>query len=354
MDKRSFTLEELAQLTKTRFVGDKSAKVSGINSLEEASETDVSFLANARYEESMKRSQAGIICIGPTTPLIPGKNFLISDHPSRVFQQLAELILAEKLATTGFEKIHPSALIHPSAVIGEGVSIGPFTVIDMNVVVESSTTIGAFVFIGAHTKVGKECTIHPGCIIRERCLIGNRVILQPGCVIGSCGFGYLPDEKGKFQKLQQLGIVVIEDDVEIGANTTIDRARFKETKICRGTKIDNLVQIAHNVIVGEDNAIAAQTGIAGSSKTGRNVVMGGQVGISGHVDIGDGASIGAQAGVSKTLPAHGKYRGCPAQPINDYHRQKILVKKLPALVKQIEALEKQIVMLQEEVRSLKK
>jgi UDP-3-O-[3-hydroxymyristoyl] glucosamine N-acyltransferase len=302
----------------------------------------------------MKRSRAGIICVGPSVQLIEGKNYLISDNPSALFQQLAEMILCIDKLFTGFEGVHPTAQIHPTALIDPTATIGPCAVIDMHAVIGSNTLIGSSVYVGPHTRIGSNCTIHPGCILREHCSIGNRVVLQPGCVIGSCGFGYLPDEKGRFQKLQQLGIVILEDDVEIGANTTIDRARFKETKICRGTKIDNLVQIAHNVVIGEDNAIAAQTGIAGSSKTGRHVIIGGQVGILGHVFVGDGTSLGAQAGVSKTLPPGGKYRGTPAVPINDFNRQQVLVKKLSHTNKHIENLQEQISKLQEELLAVKK
>jgi UDP-3-O-[3-hydroxymyristoyl] glucosamine N-acyltransferase len=353
MQKKTFTLEELAQHTQSRFVGNKNTTVCGVNGLEEATSEDVSFLANPRYEETMKRSGAGIFCIGPGVELKEGKNYLISNNPSAIFQKIAELLLSFKNTLSGFQGIHPTAQIHPTAKIEKNVTIGPYAVIDMHVSIGQSSFIGSCVYIGPSTTIGSECTLHPGCIIREECTIGNRVILQPGCVIGSCGFGYLPNEKGRFFKLQQLGVVILEDDVEIGANTTIDRARFKETKISRGSKIDNLVQIAHNVIIGEDNAIAAQTGIAGSSQTGKNVIMGGQVGITGHVEIGDGTMLATRTGVSKSLPACGKFRGSPALALNEYNRQKVYVKKLPKLYQQIENLEKQLQSLQKELEELK-
>jgi UDP-3-O-[3-hydroxymyristoyl] glucosamine N-acyltransferase len=179
-------------------------------------------------------------------------------------------------------------------------------------------------------------------VVRERCTLGDRVILQPGAIIGSCGFGYVTDEKGSHVKLEQMGTVIIENDVEIGANTTVDRARFKATKVGKGSKLDNLVQIAHNVEIGPHNMMAAQTGIAGSAKTGKYVMMGGQVGILGHLEIADGAMIATRGGVSKTVKRAGKYAGSPIMPLSDYNRQQVLLRKIDAFVEKIAELEKRI------------
>jgi UDP-3-O-[3-hydroxymyristoyl] glucosamine N-acyltransferase len=212
--------------------------------------------------------------------------------------------------------------------------------------------IGAHCFVGAAVEIKNDCILYPASIIRERCRLGNRVILQSGAVIGSCGFGYVTDKKGCHQKLEQIGIVIIEDDVEIGANTTIDRSRFDATVIRQGTKIDNLVQIAHNVEIGAYNLIAAQTGVAGSAKTGHHVMMGGQTGISGHISIDDCTMIASRGGVSKSLKT-GKYNGSPAIPLHEFNREKIHVRRLESYVERIKELEKKIETLESQMKRSK-
>ncbi len=336
---KSFTLSELAVKTAAKLVGKEDYLITGVNTLDEATPEDVSFLANSRYREAMKQSAAGVICIDAQTPQIEGKNYLVTENPSRAFQIIAELLLIS--SSSGFSGIHPTAVVHSEAIIGSNVSIGPYAVIDRGAEIGDGTTIAPHVSIGYDVKIGNHCILHPHSVVRERCRLGNRVILQPGAVVGSCGFGYTPDAMGAYQKLEQLGIVILEDDVEIGANTTIDRSRFKATIIRRGTKIDNLCQIAHNVEVGEHNAIAAQTGIAGSSKTGKYVMLGGQVGILGHVILDDQVMIATRGGVSKSLKT-GKYRGSPAIPIHEYHRQEVHVRKLEEYVERLKELENKI------------
>ena len=280
-----------------------------------------------------------MICIDRQTPLQDGKNYLITDDPSRAFQKIVELL--HQAGSSAFSGIHPTAVIHPTATLGKEVSIGPYAVIDRNVVIGDNTRIDAHTFIGAEVHIDSNCHIHPSCTIRERCRLGKRVILQSGAIIGSCGFGYTTDQQGVHQKLEHVGIVILEDDVEIGANTTIDRSRFKATIIRKGSKIDNLVQIAHNVEIGPFNLIAAQTGIAGSAKTGRYVMMGGQVGILGHVELGDQVMLATRSGASKSLKA-GKYRGSPALPIAEFNRQEVYVRKLEEYVQRIKALEQKL------------
>lgn len=346
MAPKQFTLKTLAEITNSKLIGDEKHEISGVNSLEAANTNDASFLANSRYEEAMKKSNAGVICVNHSTLVFEKKNFLISDDPSRAFQKIAELIISAE-SISGFEDIHPTAIIHPSAKIGKNVNIGPYVVIDRNAHVENNTKIYSHTYIGPNVKIGSFCTIFSNVSIRESSQIGNRVIIQPGAVIGSCGFGFVCDKDGKYQKLQQLGFVVIEDDVEIGANTTIDRARFNHTLIKKGSKIDNLVQIAHNVEIGENNAIAAQTGISGSSKTGKNVILGGQVGIAGHLKLSDNVMVGAQSGISKNLE-EGKYRGTPAAPISEWNREYVLQRKLYSYVDRIKKLEAKIEELKKE------
>lgn len=335
----SFTLAELSAATGAQLVGDPALSITGINTLEDASSQDASFLANPRYLEAMKKTEAGVVCVDLKAELVPSKNYLLSDDPARTIQIIAELFVSPE--PSGFAGIHPSAVIHPSASIHPSATIGPNAVIDRGVSIGANTRIGPNVSIGFLVTIGENCQIHPNCVVRERCRLGNRVILQPGAVIGSCGFGYTPDKQGRHTKLEQLGIVLIEDDVEIGANTTIDRARFKATIIRKGTKVDNLVQIAHNVEIGEHNIIAAQSGIAGSSKTGKYVMMGGQSGILGHVELEDHVLLATRAGVSKSLKS-GKYRGSPAIPITEFHRQEVHVRKLEEYASRIKELEKKL------------
>lgn len=333
-----FTLGELAARTAAQLIGDPDLPISGVNTLDEAGPHDLSFLANNRYQEAMKRSAAGAVCATAACAAdFPGKNYLVSPAPSQVFQHVVHLLLPSGIS--GFQGIHPTAVIHETAVIGNNVSIGPYVVIDRDVQIGDGTQIDAHVSIGFEAVIGSQCHLYPSSVVRERCRLGNRVILQPGAVIGSCGFGFLPDEAGRYQKLEQLGIVIIEDDVEIGANTTVDRSRFKATKISAGSKIDNLCQIAHNVEIGEHTVIAAQTGIAGSSKIGRRVMLGGQVGIVGHVQLSDGVMVSSQSGVSKSLIKSGPYRGTPAIPMQEYHHREVLVRKLEDFVERLKALE---------------
>lgn len=346
--KKSFTLKELATLVQADFIGDKDYIVCGINTLDEAKEDEVSFLANSRYLDAMKKSKAGVICTTSALLSTNCNNYLLSNDPSYTFQKVAQIILSAQ-DKTGFEGYHSSAIIHESASLGENITISPYAVIDKNSQIGANTFIGPFVYIGPQVTIGSGCYIHSHSCIRERCILGERVILQPGAVIGSCGFGYTQDEKGKNIKLEQLGIVIIEDDVEIGANTTIDRARFKATIIHNGAKIDNLVQVAHNTEIGEDNIIAAQTGIAGSVKTGKGVILGGQSGVQGHIELADYVMVAAKAGVSKSLQS-GRYRGVPAIDLNEYNRTNVHVRRLEKYVNLIKSLEKKVERLEESLK----
>lgn len=338
----SFTLEQLAELTQSTLVGNPHHIISGVDSIESATSQDATFLANLKYKEALASTSAGVICIGETIPLVEGKNYLISENPSRAFQKIIDTLLITPFNRSGFTGIHPTAVIHPTAKLGKDVQIGPYVVVDQGSTIGDRTHCDAFVSIGAGTTVGSDCHIHPHVTIREKCHIGNRCVLQPGAVIGSCGFGLTTDAQGVHHRLDQLGIVVIEDDVDIGANTTIDRARFKQTVVSQGTKIDNLVQIAHNVILGPHNIIVSQSGIAGSAKTGRNVVLGGQAGVVGHLEIADGVMVATRGGVSKSVTKAGKYGGSPVMPLADYNRQQVQLRKIGDYVKQIEALQQRL------------
>lgn len=343
---KNFKLKDIASLTQSQLIGDPHYVIEGVADLERAGANEASFLDNPRYEQAMLQSKAGVIFISTNISLPSGRNFLVNENPSLAFQQLIEVFFKEKGELSGFEGIHPTAVIHETCQLGANVKIGPYVVLDKDAKVGHNTFIGAGSYVGPHVTIGTDCVIHPRVVIRERCSIGNRVILQPGAIIGSCGFGYTTDKQGVHIKLSQLGIVEIEDDVEIGANSTIDRSRFEVTSIKKGSKIDNLVQIGHNVTIGPYNIIVAQSGIAGSTKTGHHVVIGGQVAVNGHIKLGDGVMLAGRSGATKSLLKAGKYGGVPAQPLDEHNRNDVFLhniekyclkplKELQELVKQL-------------------
>lgn len=342
MHKKYYTLAEIAELTQSKLIGDPDYLISNVSDLQTADAEDASFLANPNYEQAMKRSKAGVIFISEALEENADRNFLINSDPSRAFQKLLEMFHENIIKLSGFSGIHPSAVIHEKSTIGNNVSIGPLAIVDQNAKIGDNTTIGAGCYIGPGVIIGEQSVIHPNVTIRELCIIGNRVILHPGVVIGSCGFGYVTDEDGHHQKLCQVGIVTIEDDVEIGSNSTVDRSRFKSTTIGRGTKIDNLVQIAHGVTIGHDCIIVAQTGIAGSTEVGNHVVFGGQVGIAGHIKISSNVAIGAKSGVSKSITKPGNYRGIPAVPILEFNRIAVHTRNIDKFLDRLKEIESKL------------
>lgn len=339
--KKPMTLEAMAALTHCRLVGNPEHMISGVADLESATSQDASFFSNPRYLQAMKKSNAGVVFVDSKISLFDGLNFLVSDQPSRAFQQIVDVFHPPRHSPSGFKGIHPTAVIHPTAELGEEVSIGPHAVIDEEVKIGDHTFIGAGAYVGPGSTIGHSCLIHPRVVIREECQIGNHVIIQPGAVVGSCGFGYTLDKEGRHIKLNQVGNVLIEDDVEIGANATIDRARFKSTKVGRGSKIDNLVQLGHGTMIGPFNIIVAQTGIAGSTSTGRHVVLAGQVAVAGHLHLSDEVTVAGKSGVSKSLPT-GKYGGIPAVPLQEYNRNQVFLRNIEEYVLKIRQMEKRI------------
>lgn len=341
-----FTLEELSKLTETRLIGDPQTIIKGVADLESASSGQISFFANRRYLDAMKKSEASAIIVGEDAPLESGKNYLIAVHASETFQKVLKLFFGDRSPLL-FEGIHKTAVIAEDVILGEGVRIGPHAVIDKGSVIGPGTVIGSGALIGPYVVIGDNCLLHSGVIIREHTKIGHRVIIQPGAVIGSCGFGFFTDERGVHHKLEQLGHVIIEDDVEIGALTAIDRGRFTETRIGKGTKIDNLVQIAHGVTVGPHNLIVSQSGIAGSSKTGSHVVMAGQSALVGHIQIADRVIVAARGAVSKSITEAGsRWAGAPAEPITEHHRRSVYLRNIAKYVKKIDELEKRLTKLE--------
>jgi len=342
MKNTQLTLKEIATLTQSTLIGDADLLISNVADLESAEKHDASFLSNSRYEQAMRHSKAGVVFIHPQIEVIKDRNFLINDNPSAAFQKLVDLFYGHDQLKTGFKSIHPTSVIHPTAKIGQNVEIGPHAVIDQDVVIGQGTFVGAGTYIGPKSTVGENCYFYPRVTIRENSSIGNRVHIQPGAVIGSCGFGYITDKNGHHNKLNQVGNVIIEDDVEIGANTTIDRARFKSTKISRGTKIDNLVQVGHGVVIGQDNIIVSQTGIAGSTETGRHVIFGGKVAVNGHIKICDNVMISALSGISKSIQKSGKYGGIPAVELDEYNRNAVYLRRIEKLFEDVKTIKHQL------------
>lgn len=335
---KKWSLQELSTLTGCPLSISHPAEIDGVKDIHQASLNQVTFLENPRYLSGLEKTNAGLICIHKDAPLLPGKNYLLCDHPSKTFQTIVEAFFDKSYTEPSFIGIHAKACIDPSAVIGEGTSIGAYAVIERDVVIGKNCHIHAHVTILPGTTLGDNCLIYPHVTLRERCTIGNRVILQPGAVIGSCGFGYTSDT-GKHEKINHYGTVILEDDVEIGANTTVDRGRFDATRILSGTKIDNLCQIAHNVTIGQHNLIVSQAGIAGSTETGSYVVIGGQVGIIGHLKIPSKTMIAAQSGLSKSPKQGGLYNGSPALALSEYNKIEVLKRKLPELFERVKKLE---------------
>ncbi len=319
-------------------IGDPALKITGAASLAEATSGEISFFVNRKYVGLLRKTRASAVFVPPDfAEPITAAQIRVS-NPAKAFEQVV-LKLAPK--PIGFAPgVHPTAIVDPGAQLAERVSIQPHAVIEAGAKIGDDTIIGAGTYIGHETVIGAACVIYPRVTIRERTRVGSRVIIHSGAVIGADGFGFEMVD-GRHEKIQQLGIVQIDDDVEIGANTTIDRARFGRTWIQQGVKIDNLVQVAHNVVVGKNSVIVAQTGISGSTRVGERVIMGGQVGIVGHLEIGDGTAIGAQSGVSKSVPG-GAWFGSPAVPLEEAKQQIAWIHRLGKLFERVKQIEKKL------------
>ncbi|HEY5777903.1 MAG TPA: UDP-3-O-(3-hydroxymyristoyl)glucosamine N-acyltransferase [Terrimicrobiaceae bacterium] len=310
--------------------------IVGLASLDDATEGDLSFYGNPKYLKALRKSRATAVLV----PLgfaeeVPATRIWV-DSPAEAFAKLLEVFAP---APIDFEPgIHPTALIAPDAEIGENATIQAFAIVENGARIGARTVVGAYGYIGHHAVLGEDCQVYPHVTIRERSMIANRVILHPGVVIGSDGFGYeLRD--GRQQKIPQTGTVQIDDDVEIGANSTVDRARFGRTWIQEGVKIDNLVQIAHNVTIGRHSIICAQVGISGSVRIGTYVTLAGKVGVNGHIEIGDGAIAAAMGAITKSVPPREILVGVPARPMREYKRNLALLNSIHKLYDRVKKLE---------------
>lgn len=336
------TANELAQFLGCAIEGDGSTIVSGVAAPASARATDLIYVETRRHTDAAAASAAKCVVIAPELApglALAGKTLLRAANPKLAFARAAEWLVPNVPIATG---IHPTAVISPTAELAQGVAVGPYAVIEDGVRIGSGTEIGAFCFLGRAARLGARCKLYPHVTLYAGTRLANRVILHSGAVIGSDGFGYVA-EGGKRWKFPQVGEVEIQDDVEIGANTTIDRGSLGRTEIGAGAKLDNLVHIAHNVQIGENTVIAAQTGISGSAVIGRDVAFGGQAGLGDHCEIEDGAVIGGQAGIlpGKIVRSGQIVWGTPARPLEKFKEQFAWFSRLPELAKRIRNLEKQ-------------
>jgi UDP-3-O-[3-hydroxymyristoyl] glucosamine N-acyltransferase len=339
-------LSEIAIKLACEMRADIDVEISGVAGIEEAGPGQITFVSNRKYISHIKDTRASAIILGLDMPdvVIPS---LRTANPYLAFAHVLELFYRPILPMPG---LHPAAVIAQDAQIGPDASIGPYVVIGAGCRIGARVTLYPQVVLYPGVCLGDDVVLHAGVIVRELCEIGNRVTIQNGSIIGSDGFGFAPVGDGTFYKIRQSGRVVIEDDVEIGANTTIDRAAVGDTRIRRGAKLDNLVQIGHGAQVGENSVLAAQVGVAGSTKLGRNVQAGGQVGFAGHQEVGDGAIITAQSGVHGDIRAGSILSGSPGFDNAVWRRTVVALPKLPDLLRQVRALEKDLGLLKEQLK----
>ena len=340
-----FSAIEIASLLEGVVEGDTTVEVNTLSKIEEGSKGSLSFLANPKYEEHLYQTNATLVIVNhdfrPSQP-IPKTCTLI--RVNNAYEAFSKLLALYDTFRHGKSGIHPSAVIEESAVIGAETTIGPNTYLGGNVKIGQGARIYAGCVILDNAEIGENTVLMPGVKVMHGCKIGRNCILQPNAVIGGDGFGFAPSSTGDYAKVPQIGIVIIEDNVEIGANTTIDRATLGATIIRRGVKLDNLIQVAHNVEIGEHTVIAAQTGIAGSTKIGKRCMIGGQVGIIGHLQIADDVKIAAQSGIGNTVSEPGTIlQGSPAFEVGRYKRAYAGFRNLPELQKEISELRKQLI-----------
>ncbi|MGH9795686.1 MAG: UDP-3-O-(3-hydroxymyristoyl)glucosamine N-acyltransferase [Candidatus Acidiferrales bacterium] len=332
----SRTVREIANYLGARLEGDANIRIAGLAAPEHARAGDLIYADSPRqFERAAQSAATCVLCTAEAN--LPGKSRIIVENPKLAFAKVAAWLLPPPRVANG---VHPTAVVSPSAMLAAGVSLGAYVVIEDGAQIGARTQIGAFCFLGAGSHIGEDCILFPRVTLYAGARLGNRVILHSGTVIGSDGFGYVPGD-GRHWKFPQIGGVQIADDVEIGANTTVDRGSLESTRIGPGVKIDNLVQIAHNVEIGEHSVIAAQTGISGSSVVGKNAVIGGQVGIADHCTIEDGAICGAQAGIptGKTIRAGQVVWGTPARALEKFKEQYAWFARLPALAARLRRIE---------------
>ncbi len=337
-----FNAQQIADFLKGKLVGNPDTKLSGFATLEKAKSNELTFLSNPKYTQFIYETKAGTVLVNDDfEPEKEVKATLIK--VKNAYESLASLLKMVEAYRPKKKGISQQAIIEESATIGKDVYIAPFVYIGSGVKIGNNVRIDASTYVGDNVTIGNDTEIHAGVKIEKECVIGQNCVLQAGCVIGSDGFGFAPTEDGSYDKIPQIGNVILEDNVEVGANTTIDRATFGSTIVRQGVKLDNLVQVAHNVVIGKNTVLAGQTGVAGSTKIGSQCVLGGQVGVAGHLEIADNCSFGAQTGIPNSIKKKGSImQGYPAVDIGTFHRASIAYKNLPELQREVYRLKKEI------------
>jgi len=335
-------LADLASDLGADVIGDEDFEVCGVRPLDTAKAEHLSFLHNPKYVDEAKASEAGAILVADAA-VLPGRNLLVCPEPYLALAQALEIFHPMERPEPG---VHPSAVVAAGVSVGEGVSIGPLASVAEGVTVGEGTVVGAGCVIGRGVGIGVDCLLHPRVVVGEQCRIGDRCNVHSGTVIGSDGFGFATVD-GTHHKVPQVGIVVLEDDVELGANVCVDRAALGETRIGRGTKVDNLVQIAHNVQIGEHCLLVAQVGISGSTQIGHHTVFAGQSGCSGHLKIGSGVVLVARAAAYKDVPDGATMAGAPARPHREWLKANANLQRLDGLREKVKQLEKRLAQLEE-------
>ncbi|MDP3015663.1 MAG: UDP-3-O-(3-hydroxymyristoyl)glucosamine N-acyltransferase [Deltaproteobacteria bacterium] len=330
-------LKELAEFVGGAVIGDGEVEIFGVASIDEAQPGEITFIANPKFLRKLGETRASAVIVSKEVQTTD-KPLICAANPQLAFVKILTLFLAKPYQPKG---IDPSARISPTAQLGKNLTIYPYVYIGDRCRIEDRVTLYPGVYVGEDSVIGEDSVLHPNVSVYSGSVIGKRVILHGGVVIGADGFGFVKDGKTNV-KIPQVGRVIIEDDVEIGANSTIDRAALGQTIIRRGVKIDNLVQVAHNVEIGEDSIIVAQVGIAGSTKVGKNVILAGQVGVVGHIEIGDNVQVGAQSGVGQNLPPDQAFSGSPAFPHREWLRAVNIFQKLPEMKKTLIRIEKRL------------
>lgn len=337
-----FSAEQIASLLNGKVEGNPDAVVTQLSKIEEGVEGSLSFVSNPKYEHFLYSTQASIVIIDESLALQKAVDPTLIRVPNAysAFTQLLKIYHSYRTERSGRE---PGCYIHETAQIGEGGYIGAHAYLGKDVRIGHNVTIYPNVYIGDNVQIGDNCLIYPNVTIYYDCIVGANAVVHAGAVIGSDGFGFAPQKDGSYDKIPQIGNVIVEDQVEVGANTVIDRATMGSTIIRKGVKLDNLIQIAHNAEVGQDSVIAAQSGISGSTKVGKHVVLGGQVGVVGHISIADGTQVQAQSGINRSIKLeNAKWGGTPAAPFTAELRSRVLYAKLPELEKRILELEKKL------------
>jgi len=337
------TARDIAQLVGGELIGDPDQTVTGVAGIREAQPGDLAFIASPKYYSALKTTQAAVVIVARAAKVEFNRVLIRVDNPVAAFTQVVLRVMPPPVKFA--PGVHPTAVIAPDASLGKDVSIQPHAVIESGSVIGDRTVVGAGTYIGHGCRVGADCLLYPNVTLREYTVLGDRVILHSGAVLGADGFGYEP-VGGKHQKIPQVGVVEVADDVEIGANSTVDRARFGKTRIGRGTKIDNLVQIAHNCVIGEDCILCGLVGMAGSTILGNRVTLAGQVGLAGHLVVGDNTTIMAQAGLIKDAPPNSLMLGSPAYTHTETKRIVAAIHRLPETQAKLRELEKLVSELQ--------